>query len=683
MSNYTTEDIRNIALVGHGGAGKTMLAEAMLLKSGAIASMGEIVRGTTVSDFDPLERDHQHSLNSSVLNLQYGDVRVNLVDTPGYPDFLGRALSVLPAVETAAVVIDARSGIEMNTRRMMEAAAKRGLCRMIVVNKLDVEDADLEALLGQITETFGSECLPINLPSKDRRKVIDCFFSPEGDEVAFSSVSEAHTQIIDQVVEVDEKLMELYLEQGEDLEPAKLHDAFEEALREGHLVPVCFTAAESGIGVGELLDVIAKLMPSPAEGNPPSFFKANGDKRETVAVSCDPAQHALAHVFKVSVDAFVGRLGVFRIHQGKITKDSQLIIGNARKPFKVGHLFRIQGKDHTEIDSGIPGDICAVAKVDEVVFDAVLHDSHDEDDIRMEPVAVPAPMFGLAIQARARGDEQKLSDALQKISAEDPCFRVEHNAVLNQTVIRGLGDLHLRVILEKMKERYNVEVDTSTPKIAYRETITKAAEGNHRHKKQTGGAGQFGEVYLKIEPMDRGSGFEFVNKIVGGVIPQQFIPAVEKGVRQILEQGAIAGYPMEDVRVTVYDGKYHTVDSKEVAFVAAGKKAFLDAINKATPIVLEPVVDISVTVPQNNMGDITGDLSAKRGRINGTNALAGGMVTVTGQVPLSELSTYQSELKSVTGGSGVYTMEFSHYDPVPAQIQQQLMSEFKPRAEEE
>jgi elongation factor G len=683
MSNHTTEDIRNVALAGHGGAGKTVLAEAMLLKSGAITSMGEIARGTTVSDFDPLEREHQHSLNSSVMNLEYGGVHVNLVDTPGYPDFLGRALSVLPAVETVAVVIDARSGIEMNTRRMMEAASKRGLCRMIVVNKMDVDDANLGALVHQINETFGSECLPINLPSKDRSKVIDCFFNPEGDDVAFSSVTDAHTQIVDQVVEVDEKLMELYLEQGEDLEPAKLHDAFEEALREGHLVPVCFTSAETGVGVGELLDVIAKLMPNPMEGNPPPFFTANGDATEPVTISCDPAKHALAHVFKVSVDAFVGRLGVFRVHQGTVSKDSQLIIGNARKPFKVGHLFRIQGKDHVEIDAGIPGDICAVAKVEEVVFDTILHDSHDEDDIGMQPVAVPAPMFGLAIHAKARGDEQKLSDALQKISAEDPCFRVEHNAVLNETVIRGLGDLHLRVILEKMKERYNVEVSTSTPKIAYRETITRPAEGHHRHKKQTGGAGQFGEVYLKVEPMDRGSGFEFVNKIVGGVIPQQFVPAVEKGVRQILEQGAIAGYPMEDVRVTVYDGKYHTVDSKEVAFVAAGKKAFLDAINKASPIVLEPIVDISVTVPQNNMGDITGDLSSKRGRINGTNALAGGMVNVTGQVPLSELSTYQSELKSVTGGTGVYTMELSHYDPVPAQIQQQLRSEFKPQAEEE
>ena len=683
MPEYATENIRNVALVGHGGAGKTMLSEAMLLKTGAIGALGAIAKGTTVSDADPLEKEHQHSLSSAVMNLSHGDLHINLIDTPGYPDFLGHALSVLPAVESVAVVVDARSGIEMNTRRMMEAAAERGLCRMIVINKIDDIDVNLETLLKEIVETFGSECLPINLPANGGKAVVDCFFNPAGDGADFSSVEGAHTQIVDQIVEVDEELMELYLEQGEDLAPEKLHDAFEEALREGHLVPVCFTSAETGAGIGELLDIIARVMPNPKEGNPPKFMSGEGEGEALMEVSPDPGKHALAHVFKISVDAFVGRSGVFRIHQGTITKDSQLLIGDARKPFKVGHLFKLQSKNHVEISAGIPGDICAVAKVDDIEFDSVLHDSHDEDEIRMMPVASPAPMFGLAIHARTRGDEQKLSDALQKLSAEDPCFVVEHNTALNETVIRGLGDLHLRVMLEKMRERYNVEVDTSTPKIAYRETIRKPAEGYHRHKKKTGGAGQFGEVYLKIEPLNRGAGFEFVDKVVGGVIPHQFIPAVEKGVRQILEQGAVAGYPLEDVRVTVYDGKYHAVDSKEVAFVAAGKKAFLDAIEKASPIVLEPIVNVNVTVPQDNMGDVTGDLSSKRGRISGTNALAGGMVTVSGQVPLSELSTYQSELKSVTGGLGTYTMDFSHYDPVPAQIQQQLKAEFKPSADEE
>ena len=683
MPEYNTDDICNVALVGHGGSGKTMLAEAMLHKAGLIPALGELVKGTTVSDFDPLEKAHQHSLNASVMHLAHAGVQINLIDTPGYPDFLGPALSVLPAVETAAVVVDARAGVQMVTRRMMEAAAERGLCRMIIVNKIDAGDAKLEQLFEQIVESFGSECLPINLPAGGGQRVVDCFFEPSGDASDFSTVSDAHTQIVDQVVEVDEALMELYLEQGEDLDPEKLHDAFEEALREGHLIPVCFVSAETGTGVGELMDIIARLMPNPKEGNPPPFFSGKGEKAQPVAIAPDPEKHSLAHVFKVSIDPFVGRLGVFRVHQGTITRDSQLFIGDARKPFKVGHLLKVQGKDHIEVSRAIPGDICAVAKVDEIDFDSILHDSHDEDDVRMTPMKLPAPMFGLAIHAKARGDEQKLSDSLQKLSAEDPCFQIEHNKVLNETVIRGLGDLHLRVMLERMKERYNVEVNTSTPKIAYKETIRKPAEGHHRHKKQTGGAGQFGEVYLKVEPLNRGAGFEFVDKIVGGVIPQQFIPAVEKGVRQVLEQGAIAGYAMEDVRVTVYDGKYHTVDSKEVAFVAAGKKAFLDAISKASPIVLEPIVNIEVTVPQNNMGDITGDLSSKRGRISGTNSLAGGMVTVTGQVPLSELSNYQSELKSVTGGMGSYTMNLSHFDPVPAQIQQQLVSEFRPSAEED
>jgi elongation factor G len=681
MPGYTTQDIRNVALVGHGGTGKTMLAEAMLHKAGVIATPGEIARGTTVCDFDAQEKEHQHSLATAIASLDFKGKHINVLDTPGYPDFVGRALIALPAVETAAVVIDARSGIEMSTRRMMEAAAERGLCRMIIVNKIDADDVDLQGLLGKIHEEFGTECLPINLPANGGKAVADCFLKPSETETDFSSVSEANTHIIDQVVEVDEELMELYLEQGEELEPEKLHDAFEQALREGHLVPVCFTSGENGTGIEELLAVIGRLMPNPAEGNPPQFVRASDNER--IVIEPDPSKHALAHVFQISIDSFVGKMGIFRIHQGTITKDSQLLVGDSRKPFKVGHLFKIQGKDHNEIDAGIPGDICAVAKVDEVFFDCVLHDSHEEDDICAVALKLPAPMYGLAIETKNRGDEQKLSDALSKLSAEDPCFIVEHHASLNETVIRGLGDLHLRIVLEKMSERYNVEVETRPPKIAYRETIRKAAEGHHRHKKQTGGAGQFGEVYLRVEPLERGSGFEFVDKIVGGVIPHQFIPAVEKGVRQVLENGAIAGYPLQDVRVTVHDGKFHAVDSKEVAFVAAGKKAFLDAIQKANPVVLEPVVDIHISVPQENMGDITGDLSAKRGRISGTSTGSNGMLTVSGQVPLSELDSYQSELKSVTGGAGSYAMEFSHYDPVPAAIQKQLAAEFKPAADED
>ena len=682
MPAYTTDDIRNVALVGHGGAGKTTVAEALLAFAGVVGTPGSVTGGTTVCDFDPQEKEHQHSLYPSVAHFDHGSRHVNLVDTPGYPDFLGRALPVLAAVETAAVVVDARQGVQMVTRRMMEAAARRGLARMVVVNRIDAEELNLEALLGSLVEAFGGECMPINLPAGGGASVVDCFFKPGDGPVDFSSVDEAHTRIVDQVVEVDEELMELYLEleDGETLDADRLHDAFERALREGHVIPVCFASAETGVGIAELADVIERVMPSPLEANRAPFRNGAGESAE---VAPDADAPAVAHVFKVSVDAFVGKLGVFRIHRGTLTRDSQLQIGDARKPVKVGHLFALQGKEHVEIDRAVPGDICAVAKIDEVAYDAVMHASADDEGLRMAAVELPAPMLGLAISARTRGDEQKLGDALSKLAAEDPCLAIEHNAVFNETVVRGLGDLHLRMVLEKMKERYNVEVDTRPPKIAYRETVRKPAEGHHRHKKQTGGAGQFGEVYLKVEPLGRGAGFEFVDAVVGGVIPHQFIPAVEKGVRQVLATGAVAGYPIHDVRVTVYDGKHHTVDSKEVAFVTAGKKAFVDAVGKAAPIVLEPIVDIQVTVPQGNMGDIAGDLSSKRGRISGTEAMSAGMVMVSGQAPLAELGSYQSELKSVTGGTGSFTMELSHYDPVPSTIQHQLVAEYKPAAEED
>lgn len=683
MPDYQTEDIRNIALVGHAGSGKTTLIEALLFEAGAIPVKGEVGRGSTVCDFDPLEKEFQHSLRASIVSALFRGKHINLIDTPGYPDFLCHTLRALPAVETAAVVIDARAGIEMSTQRIMQAAAARRQCRLIIVNKIDAEDADVSELLARIVEAFGRECLPLNLPTQGGQSVVDCFFQPSSAATDFSSAEAAHTAIVEQVVEVDEGLMELYLEQGEDMSPAQLHDPFEKALREGHLIPVCFVSAQTGAGVPQLLEVLARLMPNPKEGNPPLFYSHQGGQAQAVEIVPESDRHILAHAFNVYIDPFVGRLASFRVHQGVVTKDSQLFINDGRKPFKVGHLLRLQGKDHVEIDAGIPGDLCAVAKVDDIQIDSVLHDSHDEDHIALQPIGLPEPMFGLAIRAKTRGDEQKLSDALQKLTAEDPCFRVEHSAATNETVVRGLGELHMRIMLEKMRSRYNVEVETQPPKIAYRETVTMNAEGHHRHKKQTGGAGQFGEVFLRVEPLERGSGFEFVDNVVGGVIPGQFIPAVEKGVRQVLGSGAIAGYPLVDVKVIVYDGKHHPVDSKEVAFVAAGKKAFLDAVSKARPMVLEPIVDIQITVPQANMGDIASDLSGKRGRISGTESLPGGMVVVSGQAPLSELENYASQLKAVTGGAGSYTIAFSHYDPVPAQTQQRLMAEFKPSLEEE
>ncbi|GAB4347535.1 MAG: elongation factor G [Gammaproteobacteria bacterium] len=675
MPSYTTDDIHNIALVGHGGSGKTLLAEALLHAAGAIPSPGSLERGTTVCDFDPEEKEYQHSLSSAVASFDYQKRLINLIDTPGYPDFIGQAYAALEAVETVAVVVNAQTGIELVTRRMLERAAEERLCRIIVINKIDGENVDLGALLQQIRDTFGSECLPINLPAKGFSEVVDCFFNPSG-ESDISSVEAAHTEIIDQVVEVDEELMAVYLDQGE-VSPAQLHDPFEKALREGHLIPICFTSAKTGAGVRELLDILVKLMPNPHEGNPHVFIRHGEEHEEEFIAEHDPDKHVLAHVFKVTTDPFVGKMGIFRIHQGTVRADSQLYIGESRKPFKVGHLYRLLGKETIEIPEAAPGEICAVAKVDDIYFDAVLHDAQEDAGVSLRPMEFPQPMHGLAIETDHHGDDQKLSKALAMMSAEDPSFVVEHSPATNETVIRGLGELHLRMVLERMKNRYNVEVKTRPPRIAYRETVRAPAEGHHRHKKQTGGAGQFGEVFLRIAPLERGAGFSFVDKVVGGAIPGQFIPAVEKGVRQAMESGYLAGYPLQDIEVTVYDGKHHPVDSKEVAFVTAGKKAFLDAVSKAKPVLLEPVVRIEITVPEENMGDISGDLSGRRGRISNTDSMPGGLLNISGEVPLAEIADYQSFIKSVTGGQGSYSIEFSHYEEVPANIQKAIVEEYK------
>jgi elongation factor G len=406
-------------------------------------------------------------------------------------------------------------------------------------------------------------------------------------------------------------------------------------------------------------------------------MKGEGANIKPVEVSPDPAKHAIAHVFKIINDPFRGKIGIFRIHQGRITPASQLYIGDARKPFKVNHLLRLQGTEMSEVDEGVPGDILAVARVDDIHFDAVLHDSHEEDHFHLNSVECPMPLFGLAVNVAKRGDEQKLTDALHKLESEDPCFHVEHNASANETVMRGLGELHLKVLMHRLSEQFHVNVQTHPPSIPYRETITVKAEGHHRHKKQTGGAGQFGEVWLRIEPMDQGAGFEFVDATVGGCIPNQFIPSIEKGVRQVLDEGAIAGYPLQDVRVTVYDGKSHPVDSKDIAFATAGKKAFIDAIDKAKPAILEPIVKIRITAPDSNMGDLAGDLSGRRGRINGSESKSLGRIVIEGEVPLAELEGYESRLKSITGGEGTYSIELSHYAAVPASVQKQLADAFQ------
>ena len=683
MANYSTESIRAVALVGHGGAGKTTLAEALLFRAGAIAAQGSVEKGNTVCDFDAQEKSAGHSLNSALVNFAAEGVHIHLIDTPGYPDFAGQAVAALAGVETAIIVINAQTGIELATERMMRAAQARGLARMIVINKIDADNIDLPGLVGEIRERFGKQCLLLDLPAHDRRDVVEVLEQAAGD-ADFDSIAHAHRELIDQLVEEDESLLARYLEEGKDPDAKELHAPFEKALREGHLVPILFTSARSGAGIGELLHVLASLAPNPAEGNPPPFYKGEpGGTGEAFVAVPDATRHVLAHVFKVIADPYMGKVGIFRVHQGTVKKDGQLFVGSGRRPFKVGHLYQLQGKDYVEVDTLMPGDIGAIAKVDEIDFDAVLHDSHDEDHIHLKPLEFPKPMQGLAVETKKKGDEQRLFDILHKLELEDPCFTVERHPTTHETVIRGLGEMHLRYKLEKMATQFKLELDTRPPLIPYRETVTAKAEGHCRHKKQSGGAGQFGEVYLKIEPMERGAGFEFVDHVKGGVIPGVFMASVEKGVRQALTDGVIAGFPAQDIRVIVYDGKTHAVDGKDIAFVTAGRKATVEAIRAANPIVLEPIVSIEIVAPEAAIGDLTGDLSSRRGQIIGTNPRSGGTAAITGEVPLAEITDYASRLKSLTGGQGIYNIEFARYAPVPPQVQQKMAAAYRPQEEED
>jgi len=678
MGQNTTVNLRTVALVGHGAAGKTTLAETLLAAAGAIPARGSVERGNTVCDFDPQEKELGHSLNSAMASFNWLNVQVHMIDTPGYPDFAGQAIGALAAVDTALVVINAQTGIELSTERMMKLAGARELCRMIVINKIDADNVDLPKLVGEIRESFGRQCMLLDLPAHHGQDVVELLGHDSG-ESDFESVATAHRALIDQIVEEDEDLLARYLDEGADPSLEELHAPFVKALRAGHLIPILFVSAKTGAGVPQLLDALVRLGPNPIEGNPPPFYKGELDDQNSIPFKADPnsGKHVLAHVFKIVSDPFIGKLGAFRVHQGTIRKESQLFVGDAKRPFKVGHLYRLQGKEYVEVDALVAGDIGAIAKVDEIVFDCVLHDSHDEDHIHLKPLEFPQPMQGLAVETRRKADEQRLFDVLHKLEIEDPCFKVERHPTTNETVIRGLGEMHLRAKLSRLAQQYKIELDTRPPQIAYRETITGKAEGHCRHKKQSGGAGQFGEVMLRIEPMERGGGFEFVDIVKGGAIPGVYMAAVEKGVRQALEDGVVGGFPVHDLRVIVHDGKSHAVDSKDIAFFAAGRKATIEAIRAASPIILEPVVDIEILAPDVAIGDLTGDLSSKRGQVTGTQPRGVGSMSIGGKVPLAELDDYQGRLKSLTGGQGSYSISFSHYAPVPVATQQQLSSQHK------
>jgi elongation factor G len=673
------QDIRNLVLLGHGGAGKTTLGEAMLHAAKVTGRLGSVDEGTSLFDHTDIERERKHSVDPAAASFEHKGKTINVIDAPGYPDFVGGAIGTIGGADVAVVVVSATAGIEVNTRRLFHAAKQLDMPIAIVVNKIDGENIELERLLGEITELFGKSCKPMNLPTDGGRGVIDCFTNDSG-SADFGDVADAHTQLIENIIEANEELMEAYLG-GEEVPQAKLAAEFAEAMVEGTAIPVLFVAARAEIGVTELMDAVAEYFPSPADTHL-APVRADEDKdADEIALAADPDKPFVAQAYKITTDPFVGKLAWVRVFQGTVEPDTNYHLRDDKKAAKIGHLFKIQGKETHEVKKAVAGDLIALAKVEEIRTGDVLH-ADPQPMFRASP-ACPTPMYSLAVAPRSRGDEQKMSGALSKLAEEDPTFVATRDTQTNETVISGIGDLHLRIMLTKMKGRFDLEVETKPPKIPYRETVTMNAEGHHRHKKQTGGAGQFGEVYLRIEPLERGAGFEFVNKLFGESIPRQFLPAIEKGVHDVLQSGAVAGYPMQDVRVSVYDGKSHPVDSKEVAFRTAGKYAFIDAVQNAKPVLLEPIVDMEITVPANHMGDIASDLSGRRGRIQGQETLPGNMCVIKAQAPLAEVMQYNSQLRSVTGGQGSYTMELSHYEPVPGNVQQQIIAAGQKAKEED
>ena len=672
------DQIRNIVLLGHGGAGKTSLAEAILHKTGATNRLGSVDDKTSICDYFDEEKEHQHSILSALVHTNHAGILINIIDTPGYPDFVGPAITTIPAAETAVIVVSAAAGIETNTRKMFELAAKANMPKIIVINKLDAENVVFPELIKNIQDSFGTQCRCANLPDSDRASVIDCIENESGDSPVMD-VAQAHTELIESVIEADDELMESYLA-SEEISKEKVSAVFVEAMKAGTVIPIVFTDARKEIGVQELLDIIVKFTPSPRQAGAVQLKDGENVKE----IEANDAGPFAGLVFRISFDPRSNmKYSSIRIFSGTMKSDTNLLRNDEKKGIRPGHILKSQGGENNEINEGRAGDIITLAKIEELEVGDLVHDGKVSGKFVMP--AVPQPMYSLALEPASRGDEQKISSALDRLCEEDPCFKISRDMQTRELVASGLGDLHLRVILEKMQNRFKLSINTKEPKIPYRETITAKAEGHYRHKKQTGGAGQFGEVYLRVEPAERNSdpSLEYNWDIFGGSIPGQYEPAILKGINDVMQAGFVAGFPLQDVKVSVYDGKYHPVDSKEVAFRAAGKGAFLDALEKAKPVLLEPIVDMEVTVPSENVGDITGDLASRRGRISGQDVLPGNLIVIKALVPLSEVAQYNSQLKSVTGGRGSYSMTLSHYELVPPNVQQQIIAQYARKKEED
>ncbi len=691
------KSIRNVCLCGHGSAGKTTIADALLALTKTVASNPSVDDGTSICDFDPEEKAHKYTIEASCVHFDHGGKHFNLIDTPGYPDFIGQTIGVMSAVDTALIVINAQSGIEVNTRRVFKESEALGLGRMICVTKMDGDNIDFDGLISGIQEMWGSRCVLLNVPvghGADFQGVVSTLKVPADTAGALVDPSTISEPLIESIIEVDEAVMEQYFE-GNMPSDADLARLVVKAVKEGTLIPIVCCSGKTGAGLTELLAALGQCGLSP---NDHLQTGRQGDKEVVIEPQADGP--LVARVFKTRIDPFVQKLSFMRVYSGTMKRDQNLPCSTARKGVKMGQLLSVQGEETENIESAGPGDIVAVAKMDDLKTGSVL------GEIALPDIAFPKPMVSLAVSPRTRGDETKLSGALSKIVEEDSTCTLDRDVQTKELVMTGMSELHLNIIQERLKRRDKLEVDTKEPRIAFRETIQSEADGSYRHKKQSGGRGQFGEVHIRMFPLprdtnideyatkanfnsiksshyDESSNFLWVDSVVGGTIPSNFMPAVGKGFAERITAGVIAGYPVQDVCVEVHFGKYHDVDSSEAAFKTAAKQAFKQVFEKARPSLLEPVVQLEVTVPEANVGDVYSDMSGRGGRVSGSDSAGGNFTTVHCEVPLREVTTYSRTLSSMTGGMGSYTMEFSHYDVMPPNIQQDVISKAQLKDDED
>jgi elongation factor G len=683
MQEYQTDRIRNVVVLGHGGTGKTSLTEAALFATGAISRLGRVDDGNTTSDYDADEVKRKISISLSVVPCEWNEHKVNLIDTPGYADFLGEVKQGVRAADAALVVVDAVSGVEVGTDLAWGYAdeASGGLPRLVLINRIDRENADFASAVRQVQERFGKRCLPLQVPigAQDAfQGVVDliemqAYLGEKAEAGAVpeslgAEVSSYREQLIEAIAETDDTLINKFLE-GEELSQEELRSGLRAAVCSGGVVPILVTSAGKNIGVPRVLDALAGYAPSPADrGETVAHDESGGE----VQLSADPNAPLAVLAFKTSADPYVGKLTYLRVFSGTMKPDSHVWNANRKAQERIGQLFHMRGKTQEQAASLPAGDIGAVAKLAETTTGDTL--CARERPVLLEPIAFPTPSYRLAVYPKTKADLDKLGTALSRITEEDPSLRVGRDHDTNETVLSGLGESHIEVTAERMKRKFGVEVELVTPRVPYKETITVARQAEYIHKKQTGGHGQYARVAIEVEPLSKGSGFEFVNKIVGGSVPKQYIPAVEKGVHEALREGVLAHYPLVDLRVTLFDGKEHPVDSSEMAFKLAGMQALKKGAQEANPVLLEPVMTLRITVPEGHTGDILSDLNGKRGKVLGMTP-QGAFTVIEAQVPLAEVQRYATDLRSMTQGRAYYTMEVSHYEEVPSHVAQKVIQE--------